>query len=32
MKMPQVKGKYQMEAEINFKGESVKCYRDLKIE
>jgi hypothetical protein len=32
IKMPQVKGKYQMEAEISYKGESVKSYRDLKIE
>ncbi len=32
MKMPLIKGNYQMEAEINYKGESVKSYRDLNIE
>ena len=32
MKMPMIKGNYQIEAEINYKGESVKSYRDLKIE
>ncbi len=30
--MPQVKGKYEMEAEINYKGESVKSFRDLNIQ
>ena len=29
--MPLIKGNYQVEAEINYKGESVKSYRDLKI-
>ncbi len=32
MNMPLIKGNYQMQAEINYKGESVKSYRDLKIE
>ena len=30
--MPLIKGNYQVQAEINYKGESVKSYRDLKIE
>ena len=32
IKIPQVKGEYQMEAEINYKGESVKSFRHLNIE
>ena len=31
MEMPLIKGNYQVEAEINYKGEFVKSYRDLKI-
>lgn len=32
IKMPPVKGNYRLEAEINYKGESVKSYRDLMID
>ena len=32
IKLPRVKGKYQMEAEIKYKGESVISFRDINIE
>lgn len=32
LKLPQVKGNYQLQAEINYKGETVTSSRDIKIE
>ena len=31
LKIPEVKGNYQLQAEINYKGETVKSIRDFTI-